>query len=60
MSDQAPIPWEELSPDEVQEILAEVGPDVPPEHLRELLDLAMRLESLDGLRAALDRLDKAA
>lgn len=61
MSDpQDEIRVDELSPDEFQELLGELGQQLTPDQLGLLMELVSTCEDLDEALAALDEVDKAA
>ena len=56
MSDEGEIGWEEMTAGELQELAAELGINLPPEKLRELLAVAWNLDDLESLQEALQSL----
>jgi hypothetical protein len=56
MSDEGEIGWEEMTTSELEELAGELGINLPPEKLRELLAVAWNVEDLESLQEALQSL----
>ncbi|MFM7844644.1 MAG: hypothetical protein ACKPEY_10485 [Planctomycetota bacterium] len=57
--EEGPIGWEEMTNEELQELAGELGVQLPPEQLRELLALTWNLDDLESVQAALQSLGDA-
>jgi hypothetical protein len=54
--EESAIGWEEMTNEELQELAGELGVQLPPEQLRELLALTWNLDDLESVQQALQSL----